>query len=136
MVVPVLRHVEQGDHTAAAAEFVGIVVGPGAWEAMPAAARDVLAANAPTFAGEVRDPRWADIDLDGLRTLDAPVLLTNGDQSPPFFAEIVEALASALPTASKRTLAGAGHVPHETHPREYAAVVTEFLGTPTRAPGP
>ncbi len=84
------------------------------------------AANADTFAGEAADPAWADIDLDALSGITFPVLLTQGDQSPPMFAKIIARLAAAMDNAEVRTLPGAGHVPHATHPADYVAVISRF----------
>ena len=55
-----------------------------------------------------------------------PGPLTQGDQSPPFFSRIIAQLAEAMDSAEVRTLPGAGHVPHMTHPAEYLAVIDQF----------
>ncbi|WP_205856405.1 alpha/beta fold hydrolase [Phytoactinopolyspora endophytica] len=121
----------EGDNTGAAArDFVeNVALGPGAWKAMPAQERASMITNAPTFAGEQRDPGWADIDLAALRALDLPVLLTQGDQSPPFFSTVVTRLATTIHTAQVETLPGAGHVPQATHPAEYATLVHRFAAS-------
>jgi pimeloyl-ACP methyl ester carboxylesterase len=119
---------ELGEAEAAAREFVeNVAVGPGAWEMMTPEERASLVANADTFAGEQRDPEWADADLDAFSRITVPVLLTQGDQSPRFFSKIIEQLAEAIEGAEVRTLPGAGHVPHMTHPAEYVAVVNRFV---------
>lgn len=122
----VVELIERGQVETAARAFVEEALGAGAWEAMSPQERATTVANAPTFAGEQRDPAWADIDLDALGAIDAPVLITQGDQSPPFFSTVVAQLEAAMGTARVRTLPGAGHVPHQTHPAEYATVVSEF----------
>ena len=128
-VGPVLELIERDENDAAARMFVDeIAVGPGAWDAMSPEDRESMAANAGTFAGEQRDPEWMAIDLDALATLRFPVLLTQGDQSPPFFAAIIARLAEAMPSAQVQTIPGAGHIPHITHPAEWLAVVREFAG--------
>jgi pimeloyl-ACP methyl ester carboxylesterase len=73
----------------------------------------------------VSDPEWADVDLDAFSRITVPVLLTQGDQSPPFFSKIIAQLAEAIEGAEVRTLPGAGHVPHMTHPAEYVAVLRD-----------
>lgn len=125
---PVLELIEQGETQTAARDFVeNIALGPGAWEMMPDDERASLAAHAHTFAGEQRDPAWAEIDLDALRGIEFPVLLTQGDQSPPFFSKVIARLAEAIDSAEVRTLAGAGHVPHLTQPAEYSSVISQFV---------
>lgn len=123
----VLTLIDRGEHAAGARLFVEQGSrGPGAWAQMPPEERAAMTANAPTFAGEQRDPAWAKADLNGLARLPRPVLLTQGDQSPPFFATIIASLVSAIDHAEVRTLVGAGHVPHATHPSEWVTLVRTF----------
>jgi pimeloyl-ACP methyl ester carboxylesterase len=44
-------------------------------------------------------------------------------------AALIEQLeiAPALPGAERAIIPGAGHVPHATHPREYAVLIRDFL---------
>jgi pimeloyl-ACP methyl ester carboxylesterase len=127
-VEPVLELIARGDDEAAAKLFIDeIAIGPGAWELMPPEDRARTATNAPTFADEMADPNWHVIDLDALGRLDVPVLLTNGEESPPFFAVIIDRLEEAIPGAQAEIIPGAGHVPHETHPAEYVAAVSAFV---------
>jgi len=126
---PVLELIERGDADTAARDFMeNIAVGPGAWEMMSQEERGSLAALAHTFAGEQLDPAWAELDLDALGGISFPVLFTQGDQSPPFFSKVTAQLAESIRNAEVRTLPGAGHVPHLTHPAEYLAIISRFVG--------
>lgn len=126
-VGPVLELIERGEAETAARNFVeNIALGPGAWEMMPPEERASMAANADTFAGEQFDEGWADIDLEALRGNQVPILLTQGDQSPPFFSKIISRLAEAAGSVEVETLSGAGHIPQTTHPAEYVAVISRF----------
>jgi pimeloyl-ACP methyl ester carboxylesterase len=117
-----------GESTEGARQFVEtIAFGPGAWMELPEQVRETFVSNAPTWLDEVHDPEALEIDLAGLRRCAAPALLTMGDQSAPFFPAVVNRVASALPAAKTRTLAGAGHVPHLSHSAEYVEVVTGFI---------
>jgi pimeloyl-ACP methyl ester carboxylesterase len=107
--------------------FETVVFGPGAWEQLPEQSRRTFVTNAPTFLEEMRDPEQLRIDLDGLARFPHPTLLTNGGESKPEFLPVVARLAATIPGAQRRTLAGAGHVPHLTHPAEYVALTLEFL---------
>lgn len=116
-----------GDWTAGAQRFVEtIAFGPGAWSELPGEARETFIFNAPTWLDEMRDQEALEIDLGTLRECAAPTLLTIGDQSPPFFRLVVDRIATVMPRAAVRTYAGAGHVPHLSHPDEYARTVAEF----------
>jgi pimeloyl-ACP methyl ester carboxylesterase len=77
-------------------------------------------------------PRWlistsaSYLDLGELWRFSSPVLLTEGDQSPPWFPKIMAELAGAIDGAERLTFTGAGPVPHQTHPDEYVRAVVEF----------
>ncbi len=117
-----------GDDAAAAELFFETVaVGPGGWAQLPPAQRETYVCNAPTFLDETRDPDSLTVNLEGLGRFDRPALLTKGDGSAPFFPRVIAKLAGALPHARVHTFAGAGHLPHLTHPGDYVRVLTEFL---------
>jgi pimeloyl-ACP methyl ester carboxylesterase len=124
-VVELLR---AGDAAPGARRFVETVAfGPGAWERLPEATRQTFIANAPTFLDETQDPEGMMVDVQRLGRFTSPALLTHGDQSPAFFPAVVARLARALPNATRHVFAGAGHVPHLTHPQAYVEVVGGFL---------
>ena len=56
-----------------------------------------------------------------------PLLMTRGDQSPPFFYAILDKIAAAVPDVQEYAFQGAGHVPHVTHPDDFVRVVSEFV---------
>lgn len=117
-----------GDWAGGARQFVEtIAFGPGAWPELPEEVRDSFVFNGPTWLDEIQDPEALEIDPRGLRRFSAPALLTIGHQSAPFFPLVVGRIAAVMPHATRRTYAGAGHVPHVSHPKEYVRVVTDFL---------
>jgi pimeloyl-ACP methyl ester carboxylesterase len=123
-VVAILR---RGEHARGAERFVDdLVFGPGAWPMLPDDSRRVMVANAPTFVDEFDDAEWADVPAPADPSL--PILLTDGDRSPSWFPAIVRELtANVHPDAARHTFAGAGHVPHITHPAELVHVACDFL---------
>jgi pimeloyl-ACP methyl ester carboxylesterase len=62
-----------------------------------------------------------------LSPVGGPLLMSQGDQRPPFFGAILEQIAGALPHAQRHVFGGEGHVPHVTHPVDYALVVGNFI---------
>jgi pimeloyl-ACP methyl ester carboxylesterase len=98
--------------------------GPGAWAALPEATRQRMRRNALGFIAETRDPHWAEIDLDALAGADIPKQLTQGNRSLGYFGVVTSGLAGSV--SELVTILGAHHVPHVTHPEEYAAVLLEF----------
>ena len=124
----VLAQLRAGDIAGGTRRFVEeIALGPGMWEQLPEEIRQTNMNNAPTFLDEQQDAQWADLDLSDLSRFSSPALLTEGDQSPPWFPKIMSTLASAINGAKRLTYSGAGHVPHLTHPDAYVRAVTEFI---------
>ena len=48
-------------------------------------------------------------------------------ERPVLFSAVIDALALLVPAARIEVLAGAGHIPHATHPDAYVEVVTDFI---------
>jgi pimeloyl-ACP methyl ester carboxylesterase len=127
-IAAVLRRIAAGDFAGAAEQFVEeVALGPGSWAALPPELREVFAENAPTFADEANDPEQLAFEPGWLAGFARPLLLSQGDASPPPFAPVIARLASALPGAEVRTFRGAGHVPHTTHPDAYVENLVEFV---------
>jgi pimeloyl-ACP methyl ester carboxylesterase len=62
-----------------------------------------------------------------LAELRAPTLVVVGDRDLPAFRELADEYASTLPRATKRVLAGVGHVPNLEAPAAFDAALREFL---------
>jgi pimeloyl-ACP methyl ester carboxylesterase len=124
----VLAQLQAGDSPGAARRFVEeVALGPGIWEQLPEEIRTTFINNASTFLDEQRDPHWASLDISSLSKFSGSALLTQGDQSPPWFPRIIEKLGAALDQAEARTFRGAGHIPHLTHADDYVKAVTAFV---------
>ena len=121
--------IHAGEREPAARGFVeNLAIGHGAWQMLPDEVKQQMVRHADTFAGEMSDPDWTKVDFDGIR---CPVLLTRGDSSPAWFTPLMDELAAAMPDAEATTIAGAGHVPHVTHPDEYVELVSAFAARAT-----
>jgi len=125
----VLTTLKSGDLESGARQFVeNVALGPGMWEKLPPDMRQTFVFNAPTWMDEMNEPeRVMAVDLPRLAEFKQPLLITRGDQSPPFFSAILDQIAAAVPHVQQYTFRGAGHVPHVTHADEYVRVVTEFV---------
>lgn len=124
----VVERIESGDHERAAEQFIETVaLGPGTWAQLPPDLQQTLIENAPTFLDEARDPEQLAFDPAWIKAFSRPTLLTMGEQSPPTFAPVVAKLAGMLANVEVVTLAGAGHIPHVTHPDAYVEAVMAFI---------
>lgn len=123
----VMDTLSAGRMEAGARQFVETALGPGVWEQLSPALRETFVFNASTWLDEMKEPAAFALDPDRLSSFGGPVLMSQGDQSPPFFGAILEQIAGALPRAQRHVFRGAGHVPHLTHPDDYALVVGRFV---------
>jgi pimeloyl-ACP methyl ester carboxylesterase len=116
-----------GQNEAGARLFVETVINAGPWEQRPEEVRRRWIFNAPTFLDEQHDPEAGKIDLQTLRRLVAPALLTVGEKSPAIFRFRVETLAKVLPKAQVRMIIGAGHGPQVAQPAAYVDTIVSFI---------
>jgi pimeloyl-ACP methyl ester carboxylesterase len=124
----VVERIAAGDYAAAAELFVETVaLGPGSWAQFPPEMRQTFIENAATFLDEAGDPEQLAFDPSSIRAFAKASLLSLGDHSPPLFEPVVRKLATLLPTVEVRTLRGAGHIPHFTHPSLFAEMVASFV---------
>lgn len=120
----------RGDMEAGVRLFIDGVIGPGAYDRIPPEARQAMLDNAGAEAAETRTPPTAyfpDLAPADVAQLEMPVLLVQGETSPPMFGLITDELARVLPKASRATIAAASHGMHARQPAAYNAAVLAFL---------
>lgn len=123
----VLDLIRAGDHAGAAERFVDdVAFGAGAWAQLPERMRATMTDNAATFLDEALAPDSETVDEGALGQYAGPVLITSGGESPPMFRPVVEYLERLLPQAQYVEYAGAGHIPHVTHPEAFVNEVKAF----------
>jgi len=124
----VIGTLQSGGTEQGARQFVEtIALGPGMWELLPPEMRQTFVFNASTWLDEMNERDAFLLDIGRLAAFDRPVLLSRGNQSPPFFGTILDTLGEALPHAQRHTFQGAGHVPHLTHPDDFVSTVGGFI---------
>jgi pimeloyl-ACP methyl ester carboxylesterase len=127
-LLSVASRIAAGDTEGGARQFTDMVVSPNAWDTLLTDdERSMILNNAPTFLDETRDPEIMNIDTGSLSRFTGPVLITDGSESPPFFSMVLDRLHTALPNATRRRFAGAGHIPHVSHPQEYVQALFDFI---------
>jgi len=129
-IAAVISLIEKGENEEAAKRFVEtIAFGPGSWNGLPPNVRETFIYNAPTFLDETRDPGNLEMNMKSLSQFTQPALLTSGSESPPFFTMVLDQLIQVLPSATRKILEGAGHVPHISHPSQYIQVIKQFFSS-------
>jgi len=127
--VGVINALQAGDAAAAARLFVEhVALDRDGWERIPGSVKRTLIDNASAWLDQTRDADALNIDLESLRRFKGPALLTRGDQSPQYYAEIFSKLTMSMVCSREKILAGVGHLPHITHPIEYAESIISFAG--------
>jgi len=125
----VIRLLETGAWEDGARLFADQIFGPGAWDTtLPEPLKRVMTANAPTLLDEELAADASTLDTTRLADFSGPIQLSTGEQTAEAFRIVVDRLAALLPHAELVPIAGAGHIPHRTHPEEYAALLTSFWG--------
>ena len=115
-----------GGEAGAVAAFWRHVGGDAAWDGLAPDVRERMIANAGTFFGMERAPfaAWRPDDA-ALRAVAVPVQLLVGEESLPFFAEIVAWLVGPL-GAEVGTAAGT-HTPYVDRPGDLARTIRPLL---------
>jgi pimeloyl-ACP methyl ester carboxylesterase len=106
------RHDTQGGDAAEA--FVRSMIGVDAWDVLPEAQRRARRADGPALLADLAAlavPRPFDSTSIG-----TPVVLAHGTESGDWHIRATSDLAALLPTATLRTVEGAGHLAPTTHP--------------------
>ena len=100
--------------------------GPGAWDAIPAAARLPFFARAAKMAADV-DLAWADrTGRDALAALGCPAQVLSAERTTPAARDMAQRIADALPNAAFAAIADAGHMAPVSHPAAVASLLLEF----------
>lgn len=120
----------KGDLHKAAAEFQAIWGDGQPFDALPAAQKEYIAARivlveATTQA--LNDDTAGLLAYGRLESLGVPVLLVQGDRSPPIIDAIHAELARRLPQVQSATVKGAGHMAPITNAGDCAALLRDFL---------
>jgi len=116
-----------GRPAAAAERFIDFWMGDGSWARMPEARREGVERAIVNVQG------WGDALFDrstplaAFRTLDLPVLLMVGRESPPSSRGVARLLATALPRLQLERFDGLGHMGPLTHPEPVNAAIENFL---------
>lgn len=120
--------VASGDKTTAARQFHAIWGGDAGFDSLPARMQSYMADRIHLITAP-----WNVVldDAPGLlgriEALTMPVLLLQGDQSPPIINAITRALMARIPQAKSMKIKGAGHMLPITHAGEVAAHIRAHL---------
>jgi pimeloyl-ACP methyl ester carboxylesterase len=91
-----------------------------------ARAKQLLArANRPNPGAISQDREWSGVDQ--LDKIEIPMLIIVGDEDVPEIVSAAHFLAALCPKARLEQLAGAAHLPNLERPRDFDAILTDWL---------
>lgn len=115
-----------GDSAAAMRAFTEYWEGPGAWDAIPAAARLPFFARAEKMAADV-GLAWADrTGRDAFAAIAGPAQVLSAEGTTPAAHDMARRIADAIPGAGFATIPDAGHMAPVTHPAAVGDLLLEF----------
>jgi pimeloyl-ACP methyl ester carboxylesterase len=106
--------------------FMDTLEGPGAWQRLPAMAKQLLRDNAMTLLGQVRDqrPPFSKADTESIRT---PTLFIGGARTKGMLPKVLHTLAAHVQGSRTEIIPGATHPMFEQAPQKYSEIVLNFL---------
>jgi pimeloyl-ACP methyl ester carboxylesterase len=106
--------------------FMDTLEGPGAWQRLPAMAKQLLRDNAMTLLGQVRDqrPPFSKADAESIRT---PTLFIGGARTKGMLPKVLHTLAAHVQGSRTEIIPGATHPMFEQAPQKYCEIVLNFL---------
>nr|WP_255569763.1 alpha/beta hydrolase [Actibacterium sp. 188UL27-1] len=119
-----------GDMERAAQVFTELWGDGTPWSDLSDAQRDALAARIhliPEQAPGLYDDPGGVLAANALEKMDIPVLLVEGEESPPVISAILDVFAARLPRTSRLRVPGAGHMVPLTHAGEVAGAVRALI---------
>jgi pimeloyl-ACP methyl ester carboxylesterase len=109
IVADVEQSMADGDPEAGIAAFIN-AWNETPWSGLPPSVRARLIASADQLAADMRAVSYHDLPIDRLMRLQTPVLLLQGALSPAVTHAMSARLASLLPHAQQRIIAGCAHM--------------------------
>jgi pimeloyl-ACP methyl ester carboxylesterase len=115
-----------GDIDGGLGYFMDTLEGPGAWQRLPAMAKQLLRDNAMTLLGQVRDqrPPFSKADAESIRT---PTLFIGGARTKGMLPKVLHSLAAHVQGSRTEIIPGATHPMFEQAPQKYCDIVLNFL---------
>ena len=126
-VAEAAESIAAGDLDGGLRAFIDGVNGPGAWDALPAADRQMREDNAYTLVAQVNEGRQPYTRAEA-EALAVPTLFVGGADTPGILPVILRALAAHVKGSRTVILPNAGHSMFRQQPPAFAEAVLDFLG--------
>jgi esterase len=118
--------IDAGDLDGGLRAFIDGINGPGAWDALPAADRQMREDNAHTLLVQVNEGRQPFTRAEA-EALSVPTLFVGGADTPGMLPIVLKALAAHVPGARTVIIPEAGHSMIRQQPAAFSTAVLDFL---------
>lgn len=118
--------IDAGDLDGGLRAFTDGINGPGSWDAMPAADRQMREDNAYTLLAQVNEGRQPYAKAEA-EALSLPTLFVGGADTPGLLPVVLRALAEHVPNAKTAIIPDAGHGMFRQQPKAFCDAVLPFL---------
>src|SRR5438874_7499377 len=99
--------------------------GPGTWQRLPAAAKQLLRDNATTLIGQTRDKRPPFSRADA-EAIEMPTLFIGGANTKGALAKVLHMLAAHVQGSRTEMIPNTTHSMFEQAPQRYCEIVLDF----------
>ncbi len=124
--VDAVRRLQTGDTEGALEAFIDTVNGANTWRKMVRWFKDMVRDNAQTLLSQIREANLP-VRPATVATLDCPLLLVGGVQSPARYASRQDRLQQLLPRACRVRIALAAHGMNLANPRAFNQAILGFV---------
>ena len=118
----------RGDDEAAVQAFSAGVLGRDAFANMSTARRQQVRENEKVIRAQLLGAGFPALTDKEVRSVDLPVMLVVGANSPPLFHQLSRRLQELLPRSELVTIANASHVVQDDNPTAFNEALLTFLG--------
>ncbi len=122
----VVEQLRQGNVEAALMQFIDSVNGAGTWRHMVSWFKTMVRDNAGTLLSQIHEAGRC-FDVTRARQINCPVLLLGGEQSPPRYGHVLDALQPHFANAQRSSIALASHGMNLANPKAFNQRVLQFL---------
>ena len=129
---PAQQALRRGDDDAAVQAFSAGVLGRDAFANMPPARRQQLRDNQKVIRAQLLGAGFPALTDQDVRSIDLPVMLVAGANSPRLFHQLSRRLQELLPRSELVTIANASHVVQDDNPVAFNKALLSFLGNRRR----
>jgi esterase len=127
-VTQAAEKIEAGDLDGGLRAFFDGINGPGSWDILPVADRQMRVDNAYTLLAQVDEGRQPFVKSEA-EALSLPTLFVGGADTPGMLPVVLKALAAHVPGARTVIIPDAGHSMFRQQPAAFSTAVLDFISS-------